>query len=268
MADVGDVMKKQENDMQIGEVSLTVKHYEGRSCQHHIKRAWQQYKVTTGASTKYVKRFPGFVRLAPEHKALPIVHQINHLKDEIAACVQGRKVDDDGKVVHTRNHMQKHDMIHSALPRVMTSQLYRGIHVIDADIRSISFYWSRKHVPKRLDKEGACDYLKQKYDRPEEANELAARLATIQNSRFDEFAVPKIQHSVAMASLYNGHNNKKIHGTTPIIVVSDRKELSYNHLPEHEAPRKQQHKSMMFGAEICMRTHLHEVIPIKIREGV
>lgn len=268
MAEVGDVMSEQEHQMRIGELVLPVEHYEGSTCEYHIKRSWRGYKAARGASTKYAKRFPGFVRLKPDHNALAIIDQINILKDDIAACVQGRIIDDGGNVVHTRNHIQKHDMIHSTIPRVMTSQLYRGIKVIRGDFKSMTFYWSRKHVPKRLDKVQASDYLKQIYDKPEDLTELAARVATIENSRFDAFAIPKIQHSVVMASLYDGHKNTKVHGTTPIVIVSTDTRMSYNHLPDHEAPHKQTHKSMMFGQAVCLRTQLHEVIPIKIRGTV
>jgi DNA replication terminus site-binding protein len=265
MAEVGNVKVAKEHDMQMGELALPVEHYDGSTCQYNIKRAWRSYKVERGASTKYVKRFPGYVRLQPGHKALAIVKQINVLKDDIAACVQGRDIDNNGKVFHTRNHVQKHEFIHSTLPRVMTSQLYREIKILEGDFKSISFYWSRKHVPKRLNKVQAADFLKQKYDQPKDSTELSARVATIENSHYDAFAIPKIQHSVVMASLYNGHKNTKVHGTTPIIIVSDDKQMSHNHLADHEAPHKQTHRSMMFGQEVCWRTQLHEVIPIQIR---
>lgn len=265
MAEVGDVMKSKEHAMQIGELALPVKHYEGSTCEYHIKRAWRHYRAARGASTKYVKRFPGFVRLKTDHKALALIDQINILKDDIAACVQGRETDDNGKVVHTRNHIQKHQMIHATIPRVITSQLYRAIKVIKGDFKSMTFYWSRKHVPKRLNKVQAVSYIKQIYDRPEDMLVLKARVATIENSRFENFAIPKIQHSVTMASLYDGRNNTKVHGTTPIVIVSDDKSMSSNQLPDHKAPLMQTHKSMMFGQEVCSHTKLHEVIPIKIR---
>jgi hypothetical protein len=132
-----------------GELSLGISHYDNADAAAAALRAWRHYKVADNCSTKYVKRYGGFVILA-DPNALSIVRRINAIKDKLNACVQDAKnvtqiVIENGEpvekdtTVHGRNTYQKHQLIHEVAPRMMTLQLYRHIPIFDKPVDSIRF---------------------------------------------------------------------------------------------------------------------------------
>ena len=88
-----------------------------------------------------------------------IIEQIQHInqtKDQIKHLVQTG-----------RNHYQRHEFIHQALPRVMTEQLYRHIHYSTKQMKSIWFGWRvKRQTNQSLTQLQAIDLLKENSLKP------------------------------------------------------------------------------------------------------
>lgn len=273
-ADVNEVELSEEDKMAKGELSLGMTHHKDEPAIAAALAAWRHYTVSTGCSTKYVKRYGGFVSVKDPH-ALSIVRHINALKDKLKACVQDasthtKAVKENGEevqktiTVHGRNTYQKHQFIHKVAPRIMTLQLYRHIPIFEKPVESISFYWTNKLVPKRMNKETAVDYIKRKYDTPERLAQQMIKIADIQNSDYEDFEIEKVQNAALMASLYDGRRTHNMQSTTPMILTQPSKPLSFNDVPAYKLKDpKQEVLRKQSRSIICSVTNLYGVRRLK-----
>lgn len=269
IAEVEDVNLKDEKAMAEAKVSLNVDEDFGRSAILKSLRAWRNDKVANDSSTKYVKRYAGFV-ISNSESMLSIVDKINDVKDAIKHCVQDaheipQSIVKDGqviqttKIVHGRNAQEKHDFIHQVAPRTMTLQLYRHIPVYTKPVVSISYYWTVKSVPKRLDKQGAIDYLKRKYDNALNVDALKVKIADIEQCPFEDFEIPKVQKAALIASIWDGKRTRNMQCTTPVIITNPVNDtIKHNHVKPF-IPQERSVTSKRAWQLICKESNLKAV---------
>lgn len=112
---------------------------------HYFKR----FYAADEASTRYVSRMPGIIVTGVSSDVImPLIQQINDLKDQIA-----------DEVRQGRSPYLRHKFIHEAFPQVMTEQLYRHIKVESSPVKSVWFKWVHRHVPITLAPKSAINWL-------------------------------------------------------------------------------------------------------------
>jgi DNA replication terminus site-binding protein len=98
-------------------------------------------------STRFTKRLPGVIHVTYEQERVrTLVNDINNLKDSIKQCVV--KVPDK----------KRFDFVHSAIPGLMTLQVYRHIlykDISNTQLRTVSLTWARRPTTDKLTKEEA-----------------------------------------------------------------------------------------------------------------
>lgn len=271
-ADVEEVSLQDEKIMESKQLSSPIKHYKGQKAVAAALRAWKHYTVGDDCSTKYVKRYAGFVILK-DMEALRIITEINQLKDEIKSCVQdakevfeiemveGKPVE-RVRTVHGRSTYLKHKFIHEVAPRIMTLQLYRHIPVITRPIEGISFYWANKSVHRSFNKQEASDFFKRKFDEALQNDTLQRRLSDVENSEFDYFEINKVQHAALMASLYGNSKKHNLQSTTPMVLTNADIGINYKDLKSYDLESKEPVVKRNFR-KICDRWHMYGVEKIK-----
>lgn len=123
----------------------------------HILNYFKRFYAAHQASTRFVSRMPGIINChLPAQKVIGLVKQINDIKDNIKILVQT-----------DRNHHQRHQFIHDAIPTVMTEQLYRHIHCTQMPIKSLWFGWRlKRQTNKSLTHPQAIELLHNHIDKP------------------------------------------------------------------------------------------------------
>ena len=271
VADIEDVAFEDEKQMAEGLLELRVSESMGRQAVADAFRAWRNYKVKERCSTKYVKRYAGYV-IGKDDRIIDIVTRLNAIKDEIKACVQDSYtvVEDtikDGNIiqverkVHRRSTIEKHEFIHEVMNRTMTMQLYRHIVVVTKPIMGISYSWTHKSVPRRMDRQGAIDFIKRTHDNALRHDEMARKISDITNSRYEHFEIKKMQHAALVASLYDGNKQSKVQCTTPIILMNAAPKLKDNGVKKHKPVPVDEvkYKSERQSELICARYNLRAV---------
>ena len=139
-----------------GQSFIEVKAYNNKD-KHHVLNHFKRFYAAHKASTRFVSRMPGVLNCQlPAEKVIGLVKHINELKDQIKTIVQTG-----------RNHNQRHEFIHDAMPSVMTEQLYRHIHCTQMPIKSLWFGWRlKRQTNNSLTHQQAIDLLHKHMDKP------------------------------------------------------------------------------------------------------
>lgn len=275
VADIEDVAFEDEKKMADGLLELRVSESMGRQAVRDAFRAWRNYKVKERCSTKYVKRYAGYV-IGQDEKIVNVVTRLNAIKDEIKTCVQDAYVivEDiikDGKLVqverkvHRRSTIEKHEFIHDVMNRTMTMQLYRHIVLVNKPIMGISYSWTHKSVPRRMDRQGAIDFIKRTHDNALLHDEMDRKISDITHSPYEHFEIKKMHHAALVASLYDGNKQSKVQCTTPIILMNADPKLKDNGVKKHKPVPIDQvaYESERKSALMCARFNLRAVEPGK-----
>lgn len=252
VAEIAGVPFERELDMQNGIHELNVMHHTDNKAVRVSKRAWQEYFVEDGASTKYVKRYAGFI-VCQNSDALALISQINN-KNEIKDCVRDPYISTSGQILHRRNHRQKHEFIHEAAPRIMTVQLYRHIKVISDPVQSLSFSWTQKSAPLRMSKQQALNYVGKHYASEEVSSLRKLVLEKIELSSWQVFEKPRVHNAIIVISRYDGKSTANIQATTPIVISNPIKALNYKPVRPHVPEAKREIKSERARELLCERT--------------
>lgn len=164
--------------------------------------AWKEFKTQPHQDTKYVARWPGLVAVQDNHQQIrDRITYINQAKDDIAHFVQQPLPAEEAKKLnrkHRRTTQQKHEFIHTALPRVMTEQLYRHIHIIEEHVTHAWFNWVSRPVPRtynQLEAENLVESaIDDAIDRDSDSiyiDQLEATLVEIKKDKYFYFQVRK-----------------------------------------------------------------------------
>ena len=151
------VSQEQQNKaLAKGQSFIEVKAYNNKD-KNHVLNYFKRFYAAHKASTRFVSRMPGVINCQlPAEKVIGLVKHINELKDQIKAIVQTG-----------RNHNQRHEFIHDAMPSVMTEQLYRHIHCTQMPIKSLWFGWRlKRQTNNSLTHQQAIDLLHKHMDKP------------------------------------------------------------------------------------------------------
>lgn len=253
VAEVSSVPSDQEEDMLDGLLQLEVAHHVGSKAIRVSKHAWQEYLVEEGASTKYVKRYAGFV-VCHSLEAIELMKQINAKKDQIKDCVREPFEADTGEILHKRNHRQKHEFIHRAAPRIMTVQLYRHIKIIETPVQSLSFSWTQKSAPLRMDKEQALNYVGKHYASEDLSHLRKSVLEKFELSHWEVFEKPRVHNAIIVISKYDGTSTSNIQATTPIVITNPVNTVKFKPVKPHIPMAKRKIKSERRKELLCERT--------------
>ncbi|PJG57720.1 DNA replication terminus site-binding protein [Aeromonas cavernicola] len=112
--------------------------------------AYRDHSARAGCSTKATHRLPGWLRFPTEaaSRLTPLVTEINQLKQDFKAQVQ-----------QAGGRDEKFELVHTALPGVITLQVYRKLTLLSGALYSLGFTWADKQSINRLSREQVLEML-------------------------------------------------------------------------------------------------------------
>ena len=112
--------------------------------------AFQDHSARPGCSTKATHRLPGWLRFpaACARELAPVIEEINAHKLAFKAMVQAAGGRDE-----------KFELVHGALPGVITLQVYRKLTLLTGELHSLGFTWADKQSISRLSREQVLEML-------------------------------------------------------------------------------------------------------------
>lgn len=243
LADIAPVGKNQEYGFHRGQHVLAITHATNADAIPPLLDSYTQLMRRATTSSLFAKRFAGFIVVDPMHPCVQLIAKINALKDDIAACVRDIRHDQDGqphlsqagRVKHYRNHQQKHEFIHKAIPDVITAQCYRHIPVLTQPVRRISYYWATKHAHKSLTYEQAIQHITNYLGLMEMHARIEPTLAELAHVADQHLYVPRLQTNAVMATVnFADGTRKNIHSTVPLVIATEQlSPIQYRPLAEH-----------------------------------
>ncbi|MGB6189824.1 DNA replication terminus site-binding protein [Aeromonas molluscorum] len=123
---------------------ITVGQLCGEAAREAAIAAYQYHGARPGCSTKSTQRLPGWLRFPASCAA-----QISTLVEEINHCKQGFKA----QVQQAGGRDEKFELVHNALPGVITLQIYRQLSLLRGELHSLGFTWADKQTIRRLSRE-------------------------------------------------------------------------------------------------------------------
>lgn len=185
--DEGDVLLKGRSDFSVS----TLDNWTHKEI---VLSSYQQFKRQNGHSTRFSMRMPGVV--VPHARTAETVNGICEAlkvaKENVAQLVR--------TVEKTK---QRHEIIHMAIPDVITYQLYRNIPVVHQNVSAVYFRWKTKFVAPIMDKtatvkmlEGTKAAAKNVIDREAHAEFMDEIITAVKNGPFNRFRKPKVHNSV------------------------------------------------------------------------
>ncbi len=112
--------------------------------------AYRDHSARPGCSTKATRRLPGWLRFPAAAAQLiqPLVEEINLRKLDFKALVQ-----------QAGGRDEKFELVHTALPGVITLQVYRKLTWLHGELHSLGFTWADKQTINRLTREQVLEML-------------------------------------------------------------------------------------------------------------
>lgn len=112
--------------------------------------AYQDHSARPGCSTKATHRLPGWLRFsaASASQLRPLIEEIN-----------ARKLAFKGLVQQAGGRDEKFELVHRALPGVITLQVYRKLTLLEGELHSLGFTWADKQSINRLSREQVLEML-------------------------------------------------------------------------------------------------------------
>ncbi|MBL0669733.1 DNA replication terminus site-binding protein [Aeromonas hydrophila] len=112
--------------------------------------AYRDHSARPGCSTKATHRLPGWLRFPAACAPLlrPLIDEVNECKLAFKALVQ-----------QAGGRDEKFELVHRALPGVITLQVYRKLTWLQGDLHSLGFTWADKQSISRLSREQVLEML-------------------------------------------------------------------------------------------------------------
>ena len=262
-AQLPDIYEDDVERYRRGELTLQLGHLTGEAAVRAGVSALRRYqRHDDDVSGKYSGKYPGVLFLENPDDVMETIAVINQLKDDIAACVQDRRLMRRGNklvAVHQRNHLQKHEFLHAHGEGYIAYQLYRQIDVVNAGaddemsrLRSVNFHWISKNADKYLDVETAVPFI---MAAPPNKLPLSdkVRLRDILHERVNthRFCVRKTRNDTVNASLYFGTNGTSqpvttsINASQPILLTNYGRpeKVTVHPLKPHDPTRRRDNRT-------------------------
>ncbi|MFQ2298319.1 DNA replication terminus site-binding protein [Aeromonas dhakensis] len=130
--------------------TITVGYLDGEEALAATLAAYRDHSARAGCSTKATHRLPGWLRLPAASAPLlrPLIDEINECKLTFKALVQ-----------QAGSRDEKFELVHRALPGVITLQVYRKLTLLEGDLHSLGFTWADKQSINRLSREQVLEML-------------------------------------------------------------------------------------------------------------
>lgn len=112
--------------------------------------AFRRHTFIEGHSSKATYRLPGVVILPASctSSLRPLVDEINRCKQEFKELV-----------LNLGGRDEKFELVHTALPGVVTLQIYRQITILSGELQSVGFTWVDKQAITKVDKSKVISML-------------------------------------------------------------------------------------------------------------
>lgn len=140
-------------------INIVKTHGESFTGRIYLKKAFCQLKRDPFKYSTYLAhRYPGFVVVPEKHREEIVqgIHRINTLKDEFKLSVKQ----------NFRTRQAQHKNLHKEIEGVVFLDTVRHLQYCDAPVHTITLYWQKKTIQKRLDLEAAMAELESSKNNP------------------------------------------------------------------------------------------------------
>ncbi|MGL5452959.1 MAG: DNA replication terminus site-binding protein [Aeromonas sp.] len=221
--------------------------------------AYKDHSARHGCSTKATHRLPGWLRFPATAAPLiaPLVAQINQHKQDFKALV-----------LQAGGRDEKFDLVHTALPGVITLQVYRKLTSLTGELQSLGFTWADKQTINRLTREQVLEMLERsrRYIPAMSNNDQWNHMLDLEVydiRRLPVDAQLRIRRPVKTHPMINLRwqsqlpRKQQIKASLPLLLCADTSP-SVTHLGHYPPKRRQPRRDRKIGGEpIIERLHLY-----------
>ncbi|WP_091980809.1 DNA replication terminus site-binding protein [Pseudoalteromonas denitrificans] len=238
-------MTAQDENKSVKEISVNA--FSGNIAFDKCCAAFNDFYKKNNLSGRIIKRHPGIIALESKKPELieSRIKQINSAKNEL------KKI-----IVNAGNNDARFDLVHSAVPNLITLCAYRNIHFESQSPYSIRFTWMNKHSIKLLSKSDALSLLNnsETFGNSKVIDLLAwqqlvqkekLNIASIKDSEKLRIRRPT-RVSPQVNIRYDAKNRYHVSAALPFILINPEENVKYGTLknyikPEHHPRKKQTH---------------------------
>ncbi|MCF5727264.1 DNA replication terminus site-binding protein [Aeromonas veronii] len=221
--------------------------------------AYRDHSARPGCSTKATHRLPGWLRFPAAAAPLlqPLIDQINQHKLDFKALVQ-----------QAGGRDEKFELVHTALPGVITLQVYRKLTLLTGELQSLGFTWADKQTINRLSREQVLEMLERsrRYIPALSNNEEWSKM--VDQEVYDIRRLPadaelrirrpvKTHPMINLLWLERTPRKQQIKASLPLLLCSDTPP-AVTHLGNYPPKSRQARRDRKIGGEpIIERLHLY-----------
>lgn len=221
--------------------------------------AYQDHSARPGCSTKATHRLPGWLRFPAASASLlrPQLDEINAHKLAFKALVQ-----------QAGGRDEKFELVHQALPGVITLQVYRKLTLLEGELHSLGFTWADKQSISRLSRDQVLEMLERsrRYIPALSNNEEWSKM--VDQEVYDIRRLPadaelRIRRPVKTHPMINllwqdrEPRKQQLKASLPLLLCSDTPP-SVTHLGHYPPKLRQARRDRKIGGEaIIERLHLY-----------
>ncbi|BDC81693.1 DNA replication terminus site-binding protein [Aeromonas hydrophila] len=221
--------------------------------------AYRDHSARPGCSTKATHRLPGWLRFPAACAPLlrPLIDEVNECKLAFKALVQ-----------QAGGRDEKFELVHRALPGVITLQVYRKLTWLQGELHSLGFTWADKQSISRLSREQVLEMLERsrRYIPALSNNEEWSKM--VDQEVYDIRRLPadaelRIRRPVKTHPMINllwqdrEPRKQQLKASLPLLLCSDT-QPAVTHLGHYPPKLRQARRDRKIGGEpIIERLHLY-----------
>lgn len=221
--------------------------------------AYRDHSARPGCSTKATHRLPGWLRFPAACAPLlrPLIDEVNECKLAFKALVQ-----------QAGGRDEKFELVHRALPGVITLQVYRKLTWLEGELHSLGFTWADKQSISRLSREQVLEMLERsrRYIPALSNNEEWSKM--VDQEVYDIRRLPadaelRIRRPVKTHPMINllwqdrEPRKQQLKASLPLLLCSDS-QPAVTHLGHYPPKLRQARRDRKIGGEpIIERLHLY-----------
>ncbi|MFM5668588.1 DNA replication terminus site-binding protein [Aeromonas hydrophila] len=221
--------------------------------------AYRDHSARPGCSTKATHRLPGWLRFPAACAPLlrPLIDEVNECKLAFKALVQ-----------QAGGRDEKFELVHRALPGVITLQVYRKLTWLEGELHSLGFTWADKQSISRLSREQVLEMLERsrRYIPALSNNEEWSKM--VDQEVYDIRRLPadaelRIRRPVKTHPMINllwqdrEPRKQQLKASLPLLLCSDT-QPAVTHLGHYPPKLRQARRDRKIGGEpIIERLHLY-----------
>ncbi|MGL6476378.1 DNA replication terminus site-binding protein [Aeromonas hydrophila] len=221
--------------------------------------AYRDHSARPGCSTKATHRLPGWLRFPAACAPLlrPLIDEVNGCKLAFKALVQ-----------QAGGRDEKFELVHRALPGVITLQVYRKLTWLEGELHSLGFTWADKQSISRLSREQVLEMLERsrRYIPALSNNEEWSKM--VDQEVYDIRRLPadaelRIRRPVKTHPMINllwqdrEPRKQQLKASLPLLLCSDT-QPAVTHLGHYPPKLRQARRDRKIGGEpIIERLHLY-----------